>query len=61
MEISTICESELVKKAKGLTHQYHSNVNDEYLAEEIKYLPVAHRANFGKPELQTLELLHLLT
>ena len=44
-----MCESELEKKAKRLTHQYPPDPNDEDLAEEIQHLPVAHKANFWKP------------
>ena len=56
-----MCESEIETKAKRLAHQYPSYLNGEDLAEEIQHLPVAHEANFGKPELKPLELLNLLT
>ena len=56
-----MCENDIEKKAKWLAHQYHSDVNDEDLAEEIQYLQVVHKANFRKPELKTLELLKLWT
>ena len=57
----SMCECELEKKARRLAHQYPSDLNDEYLAEDMQYLQVVHKANFGKPELKPLELLNLLT
>ena len=57
----TMCESEVEKKAKRLASQYPTDLHAEDLGEEMKHLPVVHKANFGKPELKPLELLNLLT
>ena len=53
-------ESEL-EKAKGVAHQYPTDLNGEDFATEIQHLPLVYKANFGKPELKPLELLNLLT
>ena len=41
-----MCESVLEKKEKRLARQYPSDLNDEYLVEEMKHLSVVHKANF---------------
>ena len=46
---------------KMSAHQYPSKLNNEDLAEEMMHLPAEHKANFGNPELKTLELPNLLT
>ena len=46
---------------KGLSHQHHTDLNDEDFAIEMQHLPLVHKENFGQPELKPLELLNLLT